>query len=797
MLDIATGKSRKTVNWENKKVSWEWLVSRLGKTHKTHENYADYLSMEKAEQDSIKDVGGFVGGYLLDGRRGKGTVKHRQLITLDVDFLPANYPLWDDFTMLYGCAALIYSTHKHSAKTPRYRIVLPLNRKVDNEQYEAISRKIAGNLGIKYFDATTFQNERLMYWPSTAKDAKFFFASQEGKYMDVDKVLGSYTDWQDRSSWPVCPNETRDIKRELKNQEDPRDKKNLIGAFCRSYSISEAIEQFLDDVYTPTDNMENRYTYVEGSTGGGAICYDDLFLYSHHNSDPAGGQLCNAFDLVRIHLYSHLDEAKDNGKPVTSQKSFTKMLENANSDSRVIKDLGEFEGLTPGDWLLELDRDKKTGKYDQTINNVLLILDNDAELKDKFGFNRFDMREYVLGSAPWNKATKVREFTDRDDAGLRLFLEKKYGIFQISKTRDAVDVTVYNNPFHPIQDYIKGLKWDGVERLETIFVDHLGAEDNEYVRAVTRKSIVACVARVFDPGVKFDTILTLIGPQGLGKSSIFKELGGAWFSNTLGNIHTKEAAENIQGVWIMEIAELAGFKKAEVEIIKNFVTTDTDRFRVAYGRRSANFPRQTVFFGSANKKDFLTDPTGNRRFWPIEVGKKYRHNLMPVNQIWAEAKQLYDLGESLYLNDDIEIMANKIQLSHAEVDDRKGVIEAYLNMLLPENWENMSIFERRSYIATEYFEGGGVKKRTHVCAAEIWCEALKGDYKDMTTFNTKPIHNIMQGLDRWESTINKPYPIYGYQRTYKVKGAAIEDRRAAGKRKAVRKPRIDDDPAFS
>jgi putative DNA primase/helicase len=160
-IEIATGRSRHEKNWKNKELLWSDLVTKLSVTHRTPESHSEYLSSKRNRQDEIKDVGGFVGGYLTGGRRKAGSVMHRQLITLDID---AGKPgIWDDFTLMYDCAAVIYSTHKHSAETPRIRLIIPLDRPVMPDEYVAIGRRIAGEMGIEMFDNTGFQPERLMY----------------------------------------------------------------------------------------------------------------------------------------------------------------------------------------------------------------------------------------------------------------------------------------------------------------------------------------------------------------------------------------------------------------------------------------------------------------------------------------------------------------------------------------------------------------------------------------------------------------------------------------------------------
>jgi putative DNA primase/helicase len=319
ICEIAVGSSRRETRWKNGKITWHSLVEKLSKVHRTHETFAYYQTAPRDTKDKIKDIGGFVGGYLTGGVRKSSAVAYRTVITLDADM--ASPELWATFQLLYGNAACLYSTHSHSPEKPRYRLVLPLNRHCTPEEYQPIARRIAGDLGIEQFDNTGFQDERLMYWPSCAKDGAFQFESQDGPAVDVDEVLASYTNWRDVSEWPVSERVREMIKHGQKKQGDPLEKKGIVGAFCRTYDIEQAIENFLNDVYEKTD-FEDRYTYTGGSTSGGLIVYDGKFAYSHHGTDRISGQLCNSFDLVRLHLFGEQDGAAGGDTPIEKRPSY-------------------------------------------------------------------------------------------------------------------------------------------------------------------------------------------------------------------------------------------------------------------------------------------------------------------------------------------------------------------------------------------------------------------------------------------------------------------------------------------
>ena len=232
--------------------------------------------------------------------------------------------------------------------------------------------------------------------------------------------------------------------------------------------------------------------------------------------------------------------------------------------------------------------------------------------------------------------------------------------------------------YHPVKEYLGSLKWDGTRRLDTLLIDYLGAEDTPYVRAVTRKTLVAAVARIYQPGIKFDSILVLNGPQGIGKSTLFARLGGQWYSDSLSitDMKDKTAAEKLQGYWILELGELVGIKKMDVETVKSFISRTDDKYRQAYGVNVESHPRSCIIVGSTNSDGgFLRDITGNRRFWPVQVtgcGKYHPWELTDVDQIWAEAIERYNSGEELFLTGSLEDEAVSQQREVMEVDEREG-----------------------------------------------------------------------------------------------------------------------------
>lgn len=762
-IQISTGKSKVETKWGNSYIKWSEFSEKLRKPIVTKETVLEYKEAPKHEKDNIKDVGGFVGGVLKDGKRRKGFVESRSLVTLDADTPTDDF--LESIEQKRVNELIIYSTHSHTSDKPRFRLIFPLSHSVTAEEYEPIARKLAEKFGMDNFDDTTYQAERLMFWPSVSLDGEYIFKHYTGECLNPDFLLKEYADWKDVSCWPKSSRETRNIRIQVKEQGDPHEKKGIIGAWCRTYSITQCIEEFLFDVYEPTEK-DNRFTFKDGSTSGGLVIYEDKFAYSHHATDPVGQRLCNSFDLVRLHKFGKNDIDLKIDTPIHNYPSFIKMIDFAKSDKEITKliiedRLGEDDfdswDVEDKEWLKELLIDKK-GNIENTTKNIELILQNDPFLKNKVSKDVFYNRIVLKGDLPWRKKKLDEFWVDSDDAGLRIYLENNYSIIHRSKIEDVFTQEVVRNSFHPIRHYLSKLEWDGISRVETILVDYLGASDTEYVRMVSRKVMIAAVARVYRPGVKFDHMLVTTGPQGIGKTLLPSKLAGPWFSNSLEKLSGKEAYEALHGTWIMELGELTATKKADIDTMKHFISKQEDDYRAAYGKHKTNFKRQCIFWGTSNDSDFLRDKTGNRRFWPVDVGINEIKN--PVwemteqtrNQIWAEAKFLFDEGRSLYLNKFQEELAKEQQDLHVEVSGLEGIIKEFLNVKITEDWYKKSRSDRREFIASQEEPNAeeGEVLREKICVTEIWMELLNGDLKNIPPAKAAEIRGILANMSGWE-----------------------------------------------
>lgn len=784
-VTIAVGESRRSTQWKNKEVLWSQLVARLSIPTKTPETVDEYRGFAKSKRDEIKDVGGFVGGSLKGGRRKAEAIMQRRLLTLDLDDVPRNADPWDTVVLVLGCAAVLYSTHSHRPEAPRLRLVMPLSRPVSPEEYSAIARKVAQDIGIDMCDDTTYEPHRLMYWPSASINAEYRYEVEDGPWLNADEQLARYVDWHDPSEWPISSRRAEALHRLASHQESPLEKNGIVGAFCRVYDIHDAIEHFLPDTYEKYD--DNRYTYKGGSTSGGLVLYDNgVFAYSHHGTDPASGKLCNAFDLVRIHLYGNLDDDTSPGTPSHKMPSFMKLQDEAMQIPEVREELAKanFERLKDRfddpdedyDWVGQLTCNKN-GKFDNTINNVQLIMEHDAGLRGKYFYDTFKERMTVCGDLPWCKLADrmTTTWTDTDDAGLRNFLEIKYEIVNTMKIGDAVLLAMQSCMRHPVREYLLSLKWDGVARADTIFIDYLGAEDTEYTRTVTRKALIGAVARIMQPGCKHDHILVLVGPQGCRKSTTLAKLGKSWFSDSFYTVQGKEAYEQIQGFWLIEMGEMAATRKAELESIKQFVSKQSDSYRAAYAKRTQEHPRQCAFFGTTNDDEFLRDATGGRRFWPVTVTDKGRETgdyftAEIVDQVWAEIVMRYSAGENWYLdNAKIEAVARQIQDAHTEMNGKQGLLEQFVERLLPKDWATRNLSQRLAYWNDGFDDEkqAGTERRKAICALEIHCELFGGTVKDYTPQKTREYNAMLKRLPGWKARSRINYgEIYGQQRGF-------------------------------
>lgn len=418
----------------------------------------------------------------------------------------------------------------------------------------------------------------------------------------------------------------------------------------------------------------------------------------------------------------------------------------------------------------EMLKRNDNGKVLKTAKNVEIVLNN---MLPKLAFDEFRQREVIADDLPWRKrkypTREYEQWQTADDAQLRHFMRYNFNLNGNEMIMDALTNHFRKKRFHPVKIYINSTVWDRSPRIETFFIDYLGAVDAPYTRAVARKWFIAAVKRIYEPGCKFDYMPVLIGEQGIGKSTAVQKLAPDFFNDSLRNFDVKESGEVLQSSWIIEIGELAAMKKSEEDEMKGFLSRQVDIFRPAYARSAQEFPRHVVFMGTTNNYQFLKDTTGNRRFLPIQTSKNRKFtpwddlDEMTVAQLWAEAATYYRDGENVDLDDEIKMVAKIVQAEYTESDVREGMIQDYLEMLLPANWDDMAIVER-----FRYFSDGkqGTNPRTIVCVMEIWRECL-GELDSPTRMDSNKIIGILSKLG-WQpkAPSKKRFKHYSTQRAF-------------------------------
>lgn len=414
------------------------------------------------------------------------------------------------------------------------------------------------------------------------------------------------------------------------------------------------------------------------------------------------------------------------------------------------------------------------------LPELIDIVETDKNLRG-IRLNDFCNMIEFTSPVPWNPLDPAelpadgRYFIrDTDYAQFRLYIETTYGMrFRVADYTDAFNILAQRQHYHPIKDFIRGLPvWDNTPRVDTLLHDYLGADDNIYTREVMRKTLCAAILRIYRPGVKFDTMPVLNGPQGIGKSTLLARLGGEWFNDNVSLLGTrdKSAAEGLQMSWLVELSEVdGGLRRSDLESVKAFLSRTIDVYRPAYGRTVEKHPRQCVFFGTANSENgYLSDLTGNRRFLNVRCKKdseKHPWDLTDddIRQIWAEVKFRVSHHESLILSAEAQKIAEREQDQALETDEREGIIMRFCNLTLPGGWQNWDINRRASWLNNPIVKGFEI--RPYVCILEIWCECLGQSHVSLKKSDSIKIGATLL-KHGWKKAGVRPCGPYAMQRVY-------------------------------
>lgn len=721
---VADGVGKGLGRIKNVRRSWRKMKAKLSDPLvDTSVTFAQYEALDRDGRLEKKRVpGSWTPSRYKSNRRAIADLREKTLIVYDLDYI--THDQLDEIRMglapISKYAWFMHTSRSHCPESPRARMILPISRPMKPDEAHAAFRILAQELaddpeeGIEIPDLVSFRGNQTMFWPSRSRDQEFWTDENVGEIVDVDAVLSSYPGWEDYTNLPYQGEEnSRGITDPNKRMEDPHKKQEPIGAWCRSYTVQEVIENWLTDIYAPGDSeTEERYTYLLGTGSNGAVVYEDgKFLHSNHGSDPV--ETANAFDLCRIHMFGHLDEGKHGNTTPGNLPSFKAMRKFAMKDRRVIAemnshmddllddlqdeddeddevedqrqgvddlggvdagelrdigdgpnekgkkddDLGDLLGDLPEEgsvadndtpekkhaWRADLKR-KANGELQPTLNNVVLILENDPRFKARIGFNEFSDEIAGLkpirspgvstGSKPLSRAEKKygRLWLDADDIAIRYILslnEERKGYdceVPINTIEQAVSVVSGSNTFNPLKSMFEAARDKYVAggraskgSIETVFIRYLGVPDNVYTRQASRNFMLALVARTFEPGCKFDNVVVIQGKQGGGKSTFWRIMSRDFFVELPQEFDdTKKMVESMSEALIAEMGEMAGLRKETAEKAKEFIARQVDKTRLSYDRRPKKFPRKTVLVGTSNLDKILHDPTGNRRFWVMQ-----------------------------------------------------------------------------------------------------------------------------------------------------------------------------------
>ena len=553
---------------------------------------------------------------------------------------------------------------------------------------------------------------------------------------------------------------------------------DMESTFCRAYSCHAAIEKFLADLF-----LLDKTTGLYAATYNPEVTLEtdevqQIVWISGVNAP------CNAFEIVRIFRFGDLDKSVKEETATKRRPSYKAMLQLCAEDTTVkltvIKDKNKSVNVNSDEWEAALSLNDRN-QIERTGQNIKLILLNDPQLK-KVRFDRFTKQD--ITDCPDFCNERDNRIDDESIGKIAIYIENVYGL-QLSQPRiiDMLKTTSKERGFNPVHEFIQSATWDNVERIDTVVIRYLGADDTPLTRMQTRKWMVGAVARAFSPGCKFDHILTFTGPQGVGKSTFLNIIAGNWFSDSFSFAHDdKSKIEDITGAWIVEISELNGMKRAhDAEAAKAFLSRVRDDVRPAYARKSESIPRSNVFAATTNETEFLQSCNGNRRWWVIpirgtgEVQEWIDALKSEVPQLWAEAYHYYTAEETLFLPPELESEANRRQAEYttAAGDELLDEIEAFLNRLVPKayfswplgkraQWQKWAI-DPSSFIDDEYRQIG-TEPLTIVSPKMIKCEMPNDAIRTSFRYSSQYINSLMEHIHGWVRSEKEKVP--GMHRDY-------------------------------
>lgn len=716
----------------------------------------------------------YLPGELKNHHRKSVNVINRSVITLDLDGA-----LEGGFEALCGFLSdfcyFWHTTYSHSEEKPSYRFLVPLAEPVTPGQYGDLVRQIIAANPQASIDAASAKPAQIMFTPACKDPFSYDYGVHEGSLVNGAQWLASVNGGES-----VVPLGRLDKKGE------PAEAPGIVGQFNRAYpNLDELIAVF--ELPYELDGASGRYRYT-GSSATATPGMRELderpgLYYSWHAHDPAAGYAQNAFDLVRIHKFGHLDTEYKG--PVNRAPSYTACRDfldthkgfNKRAAAQVYETVvssltdqenGGAERTPPAQethtsvevltteeidntqWVSQLEVDRKTGKFVDSLRNLTLIFDNDPKMK---GIGWCERGEYFTDADPhnWPDTKRLPKLTENQKVLLRNRYENVYGLkvpperlVQIFAERKTT------NSFDPVCVYLESLRWDGNKRMETCLP---GVEDTEYNRMVARKVLLAAVARTFEPGVKVDEALILVGPEGTGKSSWIKEMSKG-FSVEFQNIESKDTVQILSETWIAMAEESEVVAKSDFNRLKSFLTQTSDTYRVPYAVEPETRLRRWVVWGSTNDMELLRERDGNRRFLMVECVRPRDFDLLTpeyVDQIWAEAVHAYLMGESHVMNSYERELARSAREQHIHSDALTESIAEHLRLPITSDWHEKKPETLRSIVGqwnVDVIGSTGDKERDFITPKEVWVEVEGMSLADFTLRDQSRVKDSLQALVR-------------------------------------------------
>lgn len=729
-----------------------------------------------------------------------------------------------------GIKGFAYSSISSTEAHPRFRLVIPFEGAWNKDRYEVVARRLAKKIGgLEYLDLSSVKPQQPQMLPVKVNGGDYWYREFDGTLLDPADIYDEIASEMKNPDHPESFDRREGEKvARPKNPYSGKSKPGIFAAICETYTPEEIIEEYLSDAYIKTNEGEYHYHRSEDWNSAGAVISDDgqMVFCMNGEKNPAcqftgrTPAVVNSFDLLRYEMFPPEDASQEAEKE--SRKQAIEFFKNKSSRKREIKNRvkeyeksemfkaredqivgsgSESEKEALANLFERLEKNEKTGAVKSTGTNIRTIISEDPRLAGKVYYNEFDQYITMGEPMPWVDPEKRKTpcvWRDSDDAELRLFLERVYGIRSAAATEDALVSVAHEHSRHPVKEFILKAEWDGVPRLDTVFIDYFKTDDNIYYREAARMFFAGAVKRIFEPGCKHDICIVIHGAQGIGKSTFLSRIAGEEFHKDdklqLSRGNAKDAMEQIQDSFIYEIAELQGYENS-LDDVKGFISKRFDSYRAPYAKRKVTSPRHTVFAATSNNAAFLRDPTGERRFWPIQSRAAYddpenypektifenwmdyddEHTLTDdmIAQLWAEAYTIYKNGEAekIDLSRDAKIILEEIQAAYKFEDGEKQLILNYLTAPIPDNYMDVTKAEKQNWWrAIE--EGVGVtgtpRLREYTSTVEIQAILLDRKTDNRVSRKISKILSNTIGIERLATASVNFGPGIGYQHPFRL-----------------------------